>query len=114
MANEIQELQHKILNFRNDRDWEKFHKIKDLILGLTIESSELAELFLWKTDEELEQVDVQKVRNELADVYIFLNYIAKYYEIDIQQAVLEKIELNNQKYPISKFKGSNKKYNELD
>jgi len=52
MANEIQELQYKILNFRNDRDWEKFHKIKDLVLGLTIESSELAELFLWKTDEE--------------------------------------------------------------
>lgn len=114
MADEIQKLQNKILNFRNERDWEKFHKIKDLVLGLTIESSELAELFLWKTDEELDQIDLKKIRHEIADIYIFLNYIAKYYEINLEQAVLEKIELNNQKYPISKFKGSNRKYNDFD
>jgi NTP pyrophosphatase (non-canonical NTP hydrolase) len=96
--------------FRNDRDWEQFHNPKDLAIAMSIEASELMELFLWKNAED---ADKEKVKEELADVFAFAFLLADKYEFDIKKIVLDKIRKNGEKYPVDKSKGSAKKYNEL-
>ena len=111
-----QETINKIINFRDERDWKQFHTIKDLALGLGVEVSEFQELFLWKTDKQIEEVKENKldnVKNEVADIFIFLTYICNHMGIDLDKAVRDKIMLNELKYPMSKSKGNNKKYTEL-
>jgi NTP pyrophosphatase (non-canonical NTP hydrolase) len=110
---EIKELAKIIIQFRNDRNWEQFHTLKDILLGLNIEVSELAELFLWKSESEMLSIPREKVANEIADIFIILNYISYHFNLDIEKAVLDKIDINNKKYPIEKSYGNNKKYDEL-
>jgi NTP pyrophosphatase (non-canonical NTP hydrolase) len=105
---ELKELSKQIIHFRNQRNWEQFHELKDLLHGLNIEVSELMELFLWKSKDEIEEVSKEKIKHELADIFIYLAYIAKKFDIDLEQAIIEKIELNGQKYPVSKSYGSHK------
>lgn len=99
-----------LLKFREERDWEQFHNAKDLALALSIEASELNELFLWKKAEE---ANPEKVKQELADVIGYAILLAHKYNLDINQIVLEKIQANAEKYPVDKAKGTAKKYNEL-
>ena len=99
-----------LLKFRDDRDWKQFHNPKDLAIALNIESSELLENFLWKSADEATQ---DKVKEELADVLAYALLLAKHYNFNIEEIVLEKIEKNALKYPAEKAKGSAKKYNEL-
>jgi NTP pyrophosphatase (non-canonical NTP hydrolase) len=109
-------LKDKILSFRKERDWEKFHSIKDLCLGIGIEVAELQEIFLWKTTDQINKIideDKNKIANELADIFIFLTYISSDLNIDLEKAISDKIQLNEDKYPLSKSKGNNKKYTEL-
>lgn len=106
----LKELTYKLRKFRDERDWAKFHNPKDLALAINIETSELLELFLWK---EAGDVDRQKVMEEVADIFAYLLLFIDKYEIDLNQALLNKIELNKIKYPIEKFKGISTKYNEL-
>lgn len=96
--------------FRDERDWAQFHNGKDLALALSIEASELLELFLWKPAED---ADPAKLREELADVFAYALLLADKYGLDVGQIVLDKIEKNRQKYPVEKAKGSAKKYHEL-
>ena len=106
----------KIISFRNDRDWNQFHTIKDLCLGLNIEVSELQEIFLWKSQEQIEEIcknEKGKIEDEIADVFIFLAYLCNDLKINLDQVIKNKIAQNNLKYPINKSKGNNKKYNEL-
>jgi len=110
---EIKDLSKQIIEFREQRDWEQFHKIKDLLLGLDIEVSELMELFLWKSEGEIGEIPKEPIKHELADIFIYLTYIAEKFDINLEEAILEKIVLNGQKYPVSKSFGSHKKYNEL-
>ncbi len=114
MNKDLSEIQKLIIQFRENRDWKQFHKIKDLLLGLNMEVAELQELFLWKSDVEIETIDKEKIENEIADIFIFLTYIAKDFNINLSDAVMKKIKINDKKYPVSKSKGSNKKYNELE
>jgi NTP pyrophosphatase (non-canonical NTP hydrolase) len=107
------EIEQKVIEFRNDRNWEQFHQIKDLLLGLNIEVSELQELFLWKSEEQQSEIKIERIREELADVAIYLIYISKHYDIDLLEAINDKIAKNSIKYPIEKSKNSNKKYTEL-
>ncbi len=111
MSRSIEEL---IIEFREERDWKQFHKIKDLLIGLNIEVGELQELFLWKSDEEIQQIKKESIENEIADIFIFLTYICDEYNIDLKTAVRKKVELNKLKYPVEKSKGSNRKYTELE
>lgn len=106
----IEELTAVIVKFRDDRDWAQFHNAKDLSLALSIETAELNQLFLWKSPEE---VNIDKVKEELADILNYALLIANKYDLDVSQIILDKIEKNAQKYPIDKAKGSSKKYNEL-
>lgn len=107
---ESEEIQKALLKFRNERDWEQFHNPKDLALAISIESAELLELFLWKKAEE---ANIEKVKEELADIFSFAFLLADKYGFDVKEIVLDKIKTNREKYPIDKAKGSSKKYNEL-
>lgn len=107
------ETEQLVLNFRDERNWKQFHQIKDLLLGLNIEVAELQELFLWKDDKQQAEIDSEKIKDELADIAIFLIYISKHYNIDLLKAISDKIEKNALKYPVDKSRNSNKKYNEL-
>ncbi|QCF26926.1 nucleotide pyrophosphohydrolase [Hydrocarboniclastica marina] len=100
----------RLRQFRDDREWKQFHNPKDLSLALSIEAAELLELFLWKSPE---QADVDKVKEELADVIAYALLLADSYDLDVEKIVLDKIELNEQRYPVSKAKGTAKKYTEL-
>jgi NTP pyrophosphatase (non-canonical NTP hydrolase) len=106
----IKELTDIIVKFTEERDWDQFHNPKDLALALSIEASELNQLFLWKS---AEQADKEKVKEELADVLNYAFLLADKYKFDISQIILDKIKQNTQKYPVSKAKGTAKKYNEL-
>ena len=108
---DIQEIIDLLIKFRNERDWEQFHNAKDLALVLSIEASELLELFLWKTSEE---VNEEKIKEELADVIAYAFLLADKYNLDVKQIVLDKIKKNADKYPVDKAKGTAKKYNEYD
>jgi NTP pyrophosphatase (non-canonical NTP hydrolase) len=106
---DIQELQRKIVEFRDARNWAQFHNPKDIALCLSIEASELLELFLWKRPEEAAP---ERVREELADVLYSVLLLAKHYEIDLPEALNEKLVKNAEKYPVDQSWGSNKKYSE--
>lgn len=107
---DIEELRQAIVRFTQERDWDQFHNGKDLALALSIEAAELNEAFLWKNASE---VNVEKVKEELADIFNYAILIADKYDLDIKQIVLDKIKRNSEKYPVEKAYGSAKKYNEL-
>ena len=107
---DIKKITDALHAFRDDRDWAQFHNPKDLAIALSVEASELLEVFLWKP---AEQADVARVREELADVFAFAFQIAAHYDLDVQQIVSEKMEKNKLKYPVEKSRGSSKKYTEL-
>ena len=103
----------KLIEFRNERDWQQFHDSKNLALAISIEAAELNELFLWKKEPESDQVNIEKLKEELADVLSFSLLLAEKHQLDIFDIVLEKIEKNAEKYPVAKAKGTAKKYDEL-
>jgi len=107
---DIQEIMEKIVRFTEDRDWDQFHNGKDLALALSIEAAELNELYLWKQPEE---VNVGKVKEELADILNYAFLIADKYKLDIKEIILDKLERNARKYPVDKSRGNARKYNEL-
>ncbi len=102
--------------FMQDRDWRQFHNPKDLAMALSIEASELSELFLWVTAEKLDKRVKEKhndIKDEMADVAVYLFELAKVLNIDIFEAVEQKMKKNAEKYPVEKCKGDNKKYTEI-
>lgn len=103
----------ELLKFRDDRDWQQFHDSKNLALALSIEASELNELFLWKDKPESENVNIDKLKEELADVLSFAFLLANKHQLDPFEIVSEKIKKNNEKYPVDKAKGKSDKYTEL-
>jgi NTP pyrophosphatase (non-canonical NTP hydrolase) len=111
--NDIQTLISELVKFRDERNWSQFHNTKDLALARSIEAAELNELFLWKTNEESELVNRDKLKEELADVFAFSILLAGKHGFDVKEIVLEKIKKNGEKYPVEKSKGTAKKYNEL-
>jgi NTP pyrophosphatase (non-canonical NTP hydrolase) len=111
--NDIQIIIDELVRFREARQWKQFHNSKDLAIAISIEAAELNELFLWKSAEEAELVNPERIKEELADVLAFSLLLAEKHNFDIRQIILDKISRNNEKYPVDKAKGSAKKYNEL-
>jgi NTP pyrophosphatase (non-canonical NTP hydrolase) len=107
---EMDDITTALLQFRNERDWEQFHNPKDLALAINVEAGELLELFLWKDSKD---ANIEKVKEELADVFAFAFLLAEKYNLDVKEIILEKIKKNAEKYPIEKAKGTATKYNEL-
>ena len=114
----VSALRQRVEKFRDKRDWGKFHNPKDLSMALTIESSELEEVFLWKNREELELLprddnQLKRVAEEMADIAIYLLSLSSVLKVDLSEAIDRKLAQNERKYPVGKSKGSSKKYNEL-
>ncbi|MCK9418148.1 MAG: nucleotide pyrophosphohydrolase [Nitrospirae bacterium] len=113
---DLEAIQKKIISFRNERDWSQFHDPKNLAEALSIEAGELLENFLWKTTEQSRKLSAEELKNvkeELADIFIFLTYLSEEYKIDLLAEVEKKIAKNEAKYPVEKSKGSSKKYSSL-
>lgn len=110
MDNEIKQLIMEIEEFSKERDWDQFHNPKDIAIALSIEASELLEVFLWKNPEDAK---IEKVKEELADVFNYALMMAGKYNFDVPQIIREKIVKNAEKYPVEKAKGVATKYNEL-
>ena len=102
-----------LLKFRDDRDWKQFHDPKNLATALSIEAAELNEVFLWKTTEESREVDLERVKEELADVFAYGLLLANEFGLDPDEIVLEKVKKNAAKYPVDKAKGVATKYSDL-
>ncbi len=112
----LDRLREKILEFRDLRDWKQFHDPKNLAEAISIESAELLENFLWKTSDEsrnLHEKQKMAIGEEIADIAIFLTILAHEMELDIEQIVNRKLDLNEEKYPVNKSKGSAAKYTEF-
>ena len=103
----------QLLKFRDERDWKQFHDSKNLATAISIEAAELNELYLWKTIKESEEVDIEKVKEELADVLSFAFLLAEKHGLDPFEIVADKIKLNGEKYPVDKAKGTATKYTDL-
>ena len=111
----LAKLTKELLAFRDARDWKQFHNPKDLATALAIEASELQEIFLWKNGPEIDTVIAEKrehIGQEVADIAAYLLLLCDALDIDLDQAVHQKIEHNKAKYPVGKVRGSSKKYNE--
>lgn len=103
-----------INQFRDERNWRQFHNEKDLAISVSLEASELLELFQWKSSEETVSNKLPQIKEELADILIYSLMIADNLDFDVEKIIREKLILNAKKYPVSQSYGSNKKYTELD
>lgn len=110
------EVMAEVLEFRRKRDWEQFHKPKELAAAITVEASELLEVFQWKTHEEVARLlggpSRERVTDEIADVVILLSYLCHDLGLDVNEAVRVKLKKNEAKYPVEKSYGNARKYDE--
>jgi NTP pyrophosphatase (non-canonical NTP hydrolase) len=114
--NEIEQLQLELKKFAQDRDWEKFHSPKNLVMALSGEVGELIEHFQWLTEEESQSLsdrEKSQVEAEMADVFLYLLRLADKIDINLLDVSLEKIKCNTAKYPIDKCYGVSTKYNKF-
>ena len=86
---------NELLEFRDERDWKQFHDSKNLAAAISIEAAELNELFLWKTIKESEEVDISKIKEELADILSFSFLLAEKNGLDPFEIVSQKIKINS-------------------
>ena len=113
---QMEDIKLKLQEFVQERDWSQFHSPKNLAMALSVEVSEILEELQWLTEEQsrnLPKEKVEKIRLEMADVFIYLIMLADKYDIDLIKAAEDKIKINEKKYPIEKSKGNTKKYTEL-
>lgn len=113
---DLEELQKKITEFRDARDWKQFHNPKDVAISLSLEAAEVLEHFQWKSAEEMQKhlsENKEKVADELADVLYWVLLMSIDFEIDLVKEFNRKMEKNAKKYPVEKAKGTHKKYTEL-
>ncbi len=107
---EIETITKALTDFRDARDWKQFHNPKDLALALSIEASELNEIFLWKQSQD---ADLEKIKDELADVFSYAFFLAENLNLDVPTIIKEKLAKSVVKYPVEKAKGTMRKYDEL-
>ena len=114
----IQELKENVKRFCDERDWDQYHNAKELAISLVNESSELLAHFRYKSEDQIEGLfedkeKRQQIVEEMSDVFYNLLLLAQRYDIDLTSSFLEKMKKNALKYPVSKSKGSNVKYDDL-
>lgn len=111
----LADLTQRLRGFAAERDWDRFHTPKNLAMALTGEAGELAAEFQWLTEEESRNLGPEqreRVRQEAADVLLYLLRLCDRLEIDLAQAASDKIALNARRYPADRVKGSARKYTE--
>jgi len=110
---DLAELKSRVQAFVAERDWERFHSPKNLAMALSVEASELVELFQWLTEEEsgtLDDAARGRVAQELADVLWFLVRLSDRLDIDLLEAAELKLAENAKKYPADRVRGQSRKY----
>lgn len=113
---QLRALRDRLRQFAAERDWDQFHSPKNLAMALSVEVAELMEHFQWVTDADSRTVPPEKrdrIREEVADVFLYLIRLADKLEIDLAAAAADKIALNASKYPIQKARGNAKKYTDF-
>jgi dCTP diphosphatase len=113
---DLHEIRTRLDKFAAERNWDQFHTPKNLSMALAAEAAELLEIFQWLTEEQSKAIvhdekEISQVKDEIADVFIYLVRLADKLDIDIEKAVLDKIEQNDKKYPIELAKNNAIKYN---
>ncbi len=111
----MEDLIHKLRAFAKERDWERFHSPKNLAMALSVEVSEIVELFQWMTEEQSKKLSpekIQKLKEEIGDVMIYLTKLADKFGINLVDAAKKKLEINEKKYPAEVVRGKSKKYDE--
>lgn len=114
----IEDLTEMVVEFRDERNWEQFHTVKNLVISLNLEAAELLELIQWKDDLTVEREagteEFQaRLAEECADILLYLLLICRVAGIDLAEAAEMKIKRNSEKYPLEKAYGSAKKYTQL-
>jgi NTP pyrophosphatase (non-canonical NTP hydrolase) len=117
MADALLALQQRLAAFAAARDWEQFHSPKNLAMALSVEAAELVEEFQWLTEEQSRTLDAERrerVRLELADVFIYLLRLSDKLDVDLLRAADDKIVENERKYPADRVRGDARKYTDYD
>ncbi|MES2714644.1 MAG: nucleotide pyrophosphohydrolase [Pseudomonadota bacterium] len=118
MLVDVKALAQALADFARERDWEQFHSPKNLVMALTGEVGELAEVFQWMSEDASKDAardprTAQSVRHELADVLLYLVRVADVLGVDLNAAAAEKLRLNTEKYPVGSARGNSRKYTDL-
>jgi len=117
MNKELDNIIEQLLKFRRERDWEQFHRPKELAISIVLEAAELLEEFQWKTDKEikkyLDKGGLENVKDEISDIAIYILLLSHDLKIDLLAAIRKKLKKNEAKYPVEKARGSAKKYDKL-
>jgi len=104
-----QETKERIRRFTEDRDWDQFHSPANIAKSIVIEAAELLECFQWEEN----SFDIEHVKEELADVIIYSQNLLDKLELDAEEIVNKKLDINEEKYPVEKAKGNAAKYDQL-
>ena len=117
MSDALRALQLRLAAFAAARDWEQFHSPKNLAMALSVEAAEIVEEFQWLSEQQSRELDAERrerVRLELADVFIYLLRLADRLDVDLMRAAEDKIALNERKYPAERVRGDARKYTDYD
>ena len=112
----VADIAKRLSAFARERDWEQFHSPKNIAAALSVEAAELLEIFQWLTEDQSKKLSreaMERVKEEAADVQLYLIRLCNLLKIDIAAAVDAKMAANARKYPVHKARGSSKKYSEL-
>ena len=115
MNDSLIDIRLRLAAFAQERDWDQFHTPKNLAMALSVEVAELVEHYQWLpsgVDKELDDAKRSGIRHELADVLMYLVRLADKSGVDLHAAVLEKMVLNAEKYPVEQVRGDARKYSE--
>jgi len=112
----LKEIRQRLAKFAQARNWDQFHSPKNLSMALAAEAAELLEIFQWLTDEQSKEIvndekEMALIREEIADVMIYLVRLSDKLGVDIEKAILDKIKVNEEKYPVHLSKDNALKYN---
>lgn len=118
MTKDLKALTQALVKFRDERDWSQFHTLRNLIVSLNLEAAELLELTQWKDDQGISDMladegKQEDLRDECADILLYLLLIAEKAGFDLTEAAGDKLRKNARKYPVEKCFGSSRKYTEL-
>ena len=98
-------IENEIKNFVDERDWDKFHSPKNLSMALSVEASELVEIFQWQKEEEINDIILNKTKDEVADIFYYLVRVCQKMNIDLEEVFFQKMKKNKIKYPAEEVRG---------
>lgn len=114
---DLKTIKEKLRKFSQERDWDQYHSPKNLAMAMSVEVSELLEIFQWSNDGGIEKIEdketKKQIEEEIADIFNYLVKFVDLMDLDLEELSLEKIKKNDMKYPVNKFKGKSDKYNKL-